>query len=115
MATTRKTAAPKAPTTKKAPDAPKTEADLKREAYSTATTRLRKEFTARFKELCTEEAEKRGIKYTFTPTPEEKAAALVAETIEKFPHLRDMLLGQQADAALTEPEPIPETAPQTVS
>ncbi len=106
MATPRKTAAPK-PAETKAVDKPKTHADKKREAYSAAQTTLRKRHLAEFRELCVEEGEKRGIKYEFTPTPEERAAELLRKTLQEFPQLRDTLVGQQQD---TEP-----VAPETVS
>lgn len=109
MATPRKTAAPKPADQKVDPpkvdiEKEKTEADLKREAYSAAQTQLRKAHYEEFKALVVAAAKERGVEYTFAPTAEEKAAALLKETLEKYPHLRDQLVGQQADS-----QPVPET------
>ena len=71
----------------------KTEAELKREAYSAAETRLRNEYQDRFRELVIEEAGKRGVQYTFKKTPEEKAAEQMKALLEQFPDLRQQVAG----------------------
>jgi hypothetical protein len=66
----------------------KTEAELKREAYSAAESTLRTKYNDEFKQLVKDEATKRGVTYTFRPTPEEKAAAQLEKLYSDFPHLR---------------------------
>jgi hypothetical protein len=68
--------------------ATKTEAELKREAYSAAVSTLRTKYNDEFKQLVKAEAEARGVTYTFRPTPEEKAAAQLEKLYADFPHLR---------------------------
>ena len=71
----------------------KSEAELKREAYSAAETRLRNEYQERFRELVIDEASKRGVTYTFKKTPEEKAAEQMKALLEQFPDLRSQVAG----------------------
>jgi hypothetical protein len=72
-----------------APD--KSEAELKREAYSAAETRLRDKYKDEFKSLVKDEASKRGVTYTFRPTPQEKAKAQMEKLLAENPELAGML------------------------
>ena len=67
---------------------PKSEAVLKREAYTAAEATLREKYNEEFKDLVRAEAAKRGVEYTFRKTEEEKAQEQLAALYEKFPHLR---------------------------
>lgn len=64
-----------------------------RKAYGLATTRLRERHRDEFQALYAEAAEELGVEYKPRLTPEQKAEATVAELLEKFPHLRDQLVG----------------------
>lgn len=61
---------------------------LLKQAYSSATSRLREAHKEEFDGFYQEEAEARGVEYTPRPTAEQKAEAELASLLEKFPHLR---------------------------
>lgn len=67
---------------------PKSEAVLKREAYTAAEATLREKYNEEFKGLVRAEAAKRGVEYVFRKTEEEKAQEQLAALYERFPHLR---------------------------
>jgi nitrogen regulatory protein PII-like uncharacterized protein len=57
--------------------------DLRREAYSVATTRLRTEFRKEFDAILTEEYTSRGLEYQPRLSDEEKAVKKMRELAEK--------------------------------
>lgn len=67
-----------------------------RKAYSLAATELREKYRAEFVELQQKHAKALGIDWTPKPTAEEKAEEEARALLEKFPHLRDTLLGAPA-------------------
>lgn len=63
-------------------------ARLRREAYSTATSRIRDENRDIFNRLMTEECEKRGVEWTPRLDEEGKALETVRDLLDKYPSLR---------------------------
>jgi hypothetical protein len=63
-------------------------ARLRREAYSTATSRIRDENREMFNRLMSEECEKRGVEWTPRLDDEGKALEMVRELLEKYPSLK---------------------------
>lgn len=112
MATPRKTA-PKA-AAKKAPAKPvdpaKEERSNKlRQAYGTATARLREAHREEFDDYYEDEAKSLGVDYKRRLNPEQKAEADLLALLEKYPHLREKVAdtddGQEyEDADLPEDE-----------
>lgn len=68
-------------------------ADLLKQAYQAANKRLRAAHNEEFQNFYKEEAAALGEEYKPKPTAEEKAAAEVAALLEKFPHLREQVVG----------------------
>ena len=68
--------------------------DLRTKAYSAGSKRLREENRDAFKKLVIEEADKLGIDYVFSPTPEEKALAQAEALFAAHPGLREALAAQ---------------------
>lgn len=60
-----------------------------RQAYSTATTRLREQYRTEFDDLYSQEAEALGVDYTPRPTAEQKAEQELTALLEQFPHLAE--------------------------
>lgn len=83
MATTKKDQAP-ATTEAKQP----TDADLRSQAYNTATRLLRDRHRDEFTELVKAEAEKLGVTYTPRLTAEQRAEQKMQALLEEFPNLK---------------------------
>lgn len=87
----------KAPTKEAASNAPKTEEALRREAYGAATARLRESRKDEFRAFVQEEAAKRGVRYEFRKTPEERAREQMQALLAEHPNLAVEFSHQQGD------------------
>jgi ABC-type branched-subunit amino acid transport system ATPase component len=64
---------------------------LLRQAYSTATQKLRESRRTEFNQMYAEEAEKLGVVWSPRQTAEQKAEQTFDELLAEFPHLKERL------------------------
>lgn len=74
-------------------DTAPTEENLRRQAYSAATTRFRNENRPAFDKILAEEMRERGIDWSPKPTEAERARAQVLDIFAAHPEIKDELLG----------------------